>query len=134
MTGLWRIVEHRVVRFNSSLNRLPSDAPFTLKTHRIIPTVVANVDGVVVYQVEYRLTATDRKDRDLWHCDVTIAYVYRHDPAPVPQETLDAHLPDVYRYGHDVLREFLHNITGWMGLPGPLVLEVYRPSPEPAQT
>lgn len=132
MTASWELMDHRAVRVEASLRRVGYKVPLSIVDMRITPKVTCNTQGVVVIHIRYRFGVRDAKQSLIISFDVENALVFRttleggrYNPT---HAEITAYLPRVLEIAHSYLREKLHWLTMWMGLP-PLVIDMYKAPP-----
>lgn len=89
----------------------------------------SHIKGVLVFNVTYKLRATDSRKTDVWMLSCRYDLVYRFEGTPPTQDDTDAMQKSVLTLAHNSLRETVHYMTGLCGMP-PLVIELAR-FPEP---
>lgn len=118
-------VDHRLTHLVCKLHTPAFTTPLSLAFTSVVPTRLARNDTVVVCEVAYRCRIKDHRNRLAAELEVTLV-VISEAPADVTAEELDEFGSlQLLRFAHDTLRVYLHDYTGWMGLP-PLVIEIPR--------
>lgn len=110
--------------------------PLSMRRMRVEPQLLTGdrfpPDGRFALKVRYRLDGVDRAEHPnepeetFLRVDLTYVVV---GVMSKPVAFIDDDVTDVLRLLHDYLRQELHACTQMMNVP-PLVLDVYRPSPQ----
>lgn len=112
-------------KLESELHRLHGGDPLNLHNDGISITA-GKKDQFCYYEVTYKLSATDERQRKVCTAKLTLVATYTTETT-ITEADLQANSNLVLRHLHDYLREQMHWLTMQMGLP-PLVLDVFRMS------
>ncbi len=132
MALVWSFRDLVCSHVEAKLTRANSRTPLSLAVNRISPVVIVNRDGVVGIDNRYDLEIRDVRDGEAVRIKLGLAtffWVTRdgEPTAPLSSDEIDAGIELVLRCAHDYLREHLHWLTLYMGIPA-LIIEPFRSS------